>query len=288
MTTLDLDQQPFPLTRAPGFTSFHGVPVVAVGENEEALIMLGRPDQRTILAATSAQYRAIYGQRILPGPALDTLSHGIRRTWARAVPGGDYCPWHIEETAANALHAQPVTIVDAEWLETEDVAVQEECPNCGRASRATQYRWSPGRIGWSPVRRCRYCTTQWPSADVYRVCVYKMRSARQRDDDGDADVRCFACGPGEGAITTGQPIDQPLCETCRGQHAPDTWQALITAGYATAHSDIQRDRWLYTMALRGTPPAEAAAAWTQRCALVRRRALASHRRANGTHTEARS
>ncbi|NUH42902.1 hypothetical protein HUF15_40500 [Streptomyces samsunensis] len=281
MTTLDLDQQPFSLNRAPGFTSSYGVPVVAVGEYEEVLIMLGWPDERTILAATSAQYRAVYGHRILPGPELDNLTRGIRRTWGRAVPGGDYCPWHIEETAANASHAQPVTIVNAEWLKTEDVAIQEECPTCGRASRATQSRCSPGRIGWSPVRRCRYCTTQWPSADVYRVSVFKMRPARRPNDDYGI-LRCFACGHSEGAIATGQPIAQPLCETCRGQHTPDTWQTLITAGYATEHSNAQRDRWLYTMALRGTPPAEAAAAWTQRCALVRSRALAASQKAEST------
>ncbi|WP_062010299.1 hypothetical protein [Streptomyces hygroscopicus] len=292
MTTLDIDRQPFSLSLAPGFTSFYGVPVVAVGEDCGTLIMLGQPDERTILAAVTAHFRVIYGQRILPGPEVNTLLREVRRTWARAVPGGGYCLWHTEETDPHALHAQSITLVEADWLEVEDLAVQEECPACGRASRSSELHLSPGRHGWSQVHRCGHCATQWPCADVYRPCLYKPRHTRGRVLSDPAD--CFGCGcstlwPCQDGCTTAttRPITQPLCRTCLAQHTPDTWHALTQAGYATPASDPQRDRWLYGEALRGTPPAEAAAAWTERCALVRRRVLAPYQKAKHTATETR-
>ncbi|MGW7603182.1 hypothetical protein [Streptomyces antimycoticus] len=269
-----LEQQPYSLSNAEGFESFRGTPIATIGEDCSTLLMLGHPDQRTILAATCALYRDRYGQRILPDSGLaEMINDGIRQSWARAVPADD-CPWHTEETSADAAYAQPITLVDAEWLDAEDVAVLEECPACGRASRSTDFRWSPGRTGWSRVHRCRHCTTQWPSADAYRVGLYKMPPTRSDDR-----AACFACGRTEGTTATAQPIDQPLCQNCHDQHTPDTWQALTAAGYATPASDAQRDRWLYTEALRGTPPATAATAWTERRALARHRALAAHKTA---------
>ncbi|MGW3563565.1 hypothetical protein ACWDSL_06630 [Streptomyces sp. NPDC000941] len=244
--------------------------------------MLGSPDQRTILAVTSAYYRVIYGQHILPGSGPQDLLRGVRRTWARAVPdGGDY-PWRIEETALDAQHSQPVILVDVESLTAEDIAVQEECSACGRASRTSDIAHLSGRPEPTRVHRCRYCATRWPSADVYRVSLYKERHLRR----GVGPVGCFACGctpalpcSSECTTATEQPIAQPLCQTCACQHTPETWQALTAAGYATPASDTQHDLWLYGEALRGTPPAAAAAAWTDRRTLVRRRALAAHRAA---------
>lgn len=280
-SALEHEQQPFPLHRSGDFEPLHGTPTVAIGQQCNALLMLGRPEQRKILAVTSAYYRVIYGQQILPG-GTENLLRGVRRTWARAVPdGGDY-PWRIEETVPDAQHSQPVTLVDVESLIAEDIAAQEECPACGRASRTSDIGHLPGRAEATRVHRCRYCATRWPSADVYRVSLYKQRRRRSVVDLGG----CFACGctitlPCSGGCTpaTDRPIAQTLCQTCACQHTPRTWQALTAAGYATPASDAQRDLWLYGEALRGTPPAAAAAAWTDRRALVRRRALAAYRAA---------
>ncbi len=66
----------WPLADADGFTTFHGTPIVAIGEDCGTLLMLGHPDDRTILAATSAQYRVLYGQRIRSGRELGDLLQG--------------------------------------------------------------------------------------------------------------------------------------------------------------------------------------------------------------------
>ncbi|MFF3863671.1 hypothetical protein [Streptomyces sp. NPDC002209] len=189
MTTLTNAAQAFPLSTASGFTHLYGIPVVAIEEDCGTLLMLGHPGARSILAATSAQYRRVYGQRILPGSELeDLVPFGVTKTWARAVPGGDSCPWHTELTSPEAMHALPVTLVSVDWLETEDMAVQEECPACGRASRTSDTAISPGRAGYSRVRTCRHCQTRWPSADDYRVSLYKVRAGIT--DPG----ACFGCG----------------------------------------------------------------------------------------------
>ncbi|WP_331718829.1 hypothetical protein OG851_43150 (plasmid) [Streptomyces sp. NBC_00161] len=278
MTTLTNAAKAFPLTTASGFTRLYGISVVAIEEDCGTLLMLGHPDERSILAATSAQYRRVYGQRILPGRELDDLiPFGVTKTWARAVPGSDSCPWHTELTSPDARHALPVTLVSVDWLEAETMAVQEECPACGRASRTSDTAISPGRAGYSRVRTCRHCHTRWPSADDYRISLYKVRASIT---DPNA---CFGCGcttawtcSPDCQMTDHRPTTQPLCTTCRAQHNATTWQALTNAGYATAPSDGQRDRWLYTEALRGIHPATAAATWTERRALARKRTLAAH------------
>lgn len=84
---------------------------MAIDDDCGTLLMLGHPDDRTILATTSAHYRVLYGQRIRAGRALgDLLPHGVHRTWGRAVPGGDDCPWHTELTAPDAQHALPPSV----------------------------------------------------------------------------------------------------------------------------------------------------------------------------------
>ncbi|WP_432003697.1 hypothetical protein [Streptomyces sioyaensis] len=267
----------FSLADAEGFTTLHGTPVVAIDDDCGTLLMLGHPDDRHVLATTSAQYRVLYGQRIRGGRALgDLLPHGVRRTWARAVPGGDDCPWHTEVTAPDAQHALPITLVEVDVLDAEDIAVQEQCPACGRASRTSDIAYSPGRTGYSRVHNCRFCGTRWPSADEYRVCLYKVRTRSGIDWAGCFGCGCtdtWPCNTGCRMAGNGRPITQPLCTTCFAQHTPATWQALTAAGYAAADSDAQRDRWLYTSALRGTEPATAAAEWTERRALTRERAL---------------
>ncbi|GGN65416.1 hypothetical protein GCM10012285_68160 [Streptomyces kronopolitis] len=272
----------YPLAGATGFTNLHGTQVVAIDEDCGTLLMLGHPDDRTVLAVTNAQYRVLYGQRIRPGRALGALTlHGVRRTWARAVPGGGDCPWHTEVTAPDAQHAGPVTLVDVDSLDAEDIAIQEQCPACGRASRTSDIACSPGRTGYSRVHNCHFCGTQWPSADAYRVCLFKVRTRSGGDPSGCFGCGCTAtwpCAAGCRLVGGGRPIAQPLCTTCLAQHTPETWQALTAAGYAAAESDEQRDRWLYTEALRGTEPATAAGEWSERRALTRQRALVTHQR----------
>ncbi|WP_329391527.1 hypothetical protein OG625_39960 (plasmid) [Streptomyces sp. NBC_01351] len=283
MTTLT-NTEAFPLSTAKGFTRLYGIPVVAIEEDCGTLLMLGHPDERSILAVTAAQYRLVYGQRILPGRELDELiPFGVKKTWARAVPRDGYCPWHTELTGTDAEHALPITLVSVDWLEAEDVAVQEQCPVCGRASRTSDIASTPGRSGYSRVRTCRHCHTRWPSVDAYRVSLYKLRKP-----GGIDPAACFGCGctpawtcsPGC-QMSDNPPITQPLCTTCQAPHNATTWQALTDAGYASPASDEQRDRWLYTQALRGTHPTTAATAWTERRALVRCRALAATARDRG-------
>lgn len=277
--TADHHPTAFSLVGADGFTMLHGTPVVAIDGDCGTLLMLGHPDDRHILATTSAHYRVLYGQRIRGGRALgDLLPHGVHRTWGRAVLGGDDCPWHTELTAPDAQHALPITLVDVDMLDAEDIAIQEQCPACGRASLTSDIAHSPGRAGYSRVHTCRVCATWWPSADAYRVCLYKIRTRSGIDPAG-----CFGCGCTDnwqcdaGCQLAGEdrPIAQLLCTTCLAQLTSDTWRALTAVGYAAAESDEQRDRWLYTAALRGTAPLTAAAEWTERRALTRQRALAA-------------
>lgn len=37
---------------------------MAIGEDGCTLLMLGHPDERSVLAVTAAQYRTVYGQHI--------------------------------------------------------------------------------------------------------------------------------------------------------------------------------------------------------------------------------
>ncbi|WP_407842071.1 hypothetical protein ACE1OC_42730 (plasmid) [Streptomyces sp. DSM 116496] len=279
MNTLNTTEA-FPLSTADGFTTLYGVPVVAIGEDGGTLLMLGHPDERSILAVTSAQYRTVYGQCIRPGSELnDLIAFGVKRAWARAVPATDG-PWSTELTQPDRKHALPVTFVSVEWLEATDVAVQEQCPACGRASRTSEIASSSGRAGYSPVRACRYCLARWPSADAYHVSLFKLPLW-----DGADPAACFGCGctstftcSAGCRMTDDSPITQLLCMACQAPHSASTWQALRDAGYGSPASDAQRDRWLYTEALRGTHPTTAATTWTERRALARHRALAANAR----------
>lgn len=171
-----------------------------------------------------------------------------------------------------------MTVIGVEWLEYEDVAVQSECPACDRPSRSTRLTTGPGRAGWGHYHRCRSCGHQWPAAPIRRPNLTKHRRWQPTRPDGCFACPCipeFPCGPGC-AIWHHPLIGQRLCATCRTQHTDDVWKQLVAVAYGTATAfdrlDDQRDRWLYSEALRGIPPVQAAQTWQHRLTLTARRA----------------
>jgi hypothetical protein len=264
------------------FDTHYGIPVTTIGLECEGLLALGHLADRHVLAVTNAYHRRVWGHRILPSRELDDLIHfGTKHVWILTTRGdGEPYEWEYKETDADADHAQHATLIDVEWIAHEDDAVQSECPACGKPSRSTRGAVGPGRAGWGTYHRCRACDHQWPAAPTY-----PLRLERGRTWPATRDGSCFACHclpdfpcTGGCAIGTDPVIRQPLCTRCRAQHTPEIWQQLAAVAYGTARQadtrDAQRDRWLYSEALRGVPPVQAAAAWTQRIAQTAQRAAA--------------
>ncbi|MFE9770010.1 hypothetical protein ACFYPC_36720 [Streptomyces sp. NPDC005808] len=266
-----------------GFTTLYGIPTVPLGVDGEGLMALGHVADRAVLAVTNSYYRRVYGHRILPSSELTDLTHrGTQRIWihvTRCDDDHDYA-WEFEEADATSPGAQVATTIAVEWLTYEDVAVQSQCPACDRRNGSTSLTTGPGRAGWGHYHRCRNCSHTWPTAPALRPTLTKHRTWSPSRPDG-----CFACNclpeyPCTDGCTihTQPPIGQQLCTTCRAQHPADTWKQLTAVAYGTAASldllDEQRDRWLYSEALRGIPPKQAAQSWQHRLALTNRRASA--------------
>ncbi|MCX4581404.1 hypothetical protein OHB41_51590 [Streptomyces sp. NBC_01571] len=261
------------------FEAHYGIPVTALGEGEN-LLALGHLTDRRVLAATSAYHRRIWGSRVQPSRELDDLIHfGTRHLWIVPVrsASADTYGWEYTETDDGDSRAQPATVIDVEWLTREDATVQSECPACGKASRSTRSITGPGRAGWANYHRCRACDHQWPAVPASQVSL-ERRCSWPTSWEGS----CFACSclpdlPRTADCTTDLDpvIDQPLCSCCRAEHSPTVWQQLVAVAYGTAlHTDAHddsRDRWLYSEALRGITPAQAARTWTDRVAQTARR-----------------
>ncbi|MDQ0605510.1 hypothetical protein QF037_009943 [Streptomyces canus] len=227
----------------------------------------------------------MWGYRVRPSSELADLTRfGSRRLHIRVTPGSeddDYA-WQFHTAEPDDSTAQAATLIDVEWLAHEDVAVQSECPACTKASRSTSLITGPGRTGWGHYHRCRACDHAWPAAPEYTPGLTKHGRWSFTRADG-----CFACSclrdyPCQDGCTI-QPdplIGQRLCTHCRSQHPHDVWQQLAAVAYGTTtvfdHLDDQRDRWLYSEALRGTSPAQAAQAWQHRLALTAQRAAPRH------------
>jgi hypothetical protein len=286
-------------TTEEGFTTLYGVPITAMGEDGEYLLALGHPDDRRVLAVLNAYHRGC-GLRLTGGSALRALTdHGVNRTFGAAVaaaPSEEY-DWYLNPATRDDPHAQPVTWIDQGDLDCEDVAQQEECPTCGRPSRATTYGWGPGRRTGGPLHRCRHCNDRWPATPVYRPVLWKRRKRSHRNEPGG----CFACtcadsyrcSPDCTATTPDDITGHPLCTACRSRYTPDVRRALAAAGYGTAlpYEDFaeQRDLWLVSRLQLGIPPEEAARAWADRIDRAARRAhnQALHRRTNTRRTQTR-
>ncbi|MER6441306.1 hypothetical protein ABT275_33715 [Streptomyces sp. NPDC001185] len=260
------------------FETQYGIPVTSLGEGE-SLLALGHLTDRRVLAVTAAYHRRVWGHRVLPSRELDDLIHfGTRDLWMLPVrsASADSYGWEYKETDADDSRAQPATVIDVEWLAHEDAAVQSECPACGKASRSTRSDTGPGRAGWASYHRCRACEHQWPAVPAYQVSLERRCSWPT-----SWDFSCFACSclpdlPRTAGCTidTDPVIGQPLCSCCRAEHSPTVWQQLADVAYGTAirtdaHDD-SRDRWLYSEALRGITPAQAARDWTLRVTTARR------------------
>jgi hypothetical protein len=264
-------------TTEEGFDKLYGIPAVALGEECDRLMALGHITDRAVLAVTIAYHRRVWGHRILPCSELaDLTRHGTKRIGIKVTKGGeddDYA-WHFDDADPEDPTAQAATVMSVEWLDHEDVAVQSECPACNRASRSTSLTTGPGRDGWGRYHRCRHCDHKWPAAPAHRPSLTKRRRFKLSRPDG-----CFACAcVPEYPCTSGctswhNPlIGQRLCATCRNQLPDDVWQQLVAVAYGTATAfddlDDQRDRWLYSEALRGIPPAQAAQTWQHRLTLT--------------------
>lgn len=268
-------------TTAEGFDTLYGIPAVALGEDCDRLMALGHLTDRAVLAVTNAYHRRVWGHRIQPSNELTDLTrHSTKRTKIKATKGGEHddYAWQFDTADPDNPTAQAITVISVEWLAHDDVAVQSECPACTRASRSTTLIAGRGRHGWGQYHRCRYCDHAWPAAPAHRPDLTKHRRFSLSRPDS-----CFACPclPGypctDGcAISHHPPTGQQMCATCSSQHTDAVWAQLAAVAYGTTtavdHLDDQRDRWLYSEALRGIPPTQAARTWQQRLALTARRA----------------
>ncbi|MEU9072052.1 hypothetical protein AB0D60_34855 [Streptomyces sp. NPDC048306] len=273
-------------TAPEGFDTLYGIPAIALGEECDRLMALGHITDRAVLAVTNAYQRRVWGHRVLPGSTLtDLIRSGTRRINIKVTRGGeadthdeDEYAWYFQDAEPDDSTAQSATVIDIEWLDREDVAVQSECPACGRASRSTTLTAGPGRAGWGRYHRCRSCGHAWPAVPVRHLSLTKHRRWSPTSPDG-----CFACNcqPGypctaDCAIWFNPLIGQRLCATCRDRHATGAWQQLAAVSYGTISVlddlDAQRDRWLYSETLRGVPPVQAAQTWQHRVALTIHRA----------------
>ncbi|MFD9047790.1 hypothetical protein [Streptomyces zaomyceticus] len=156
-----------PFADAGGFSAYYGVRLAPLGEDGDSLLLLGHQDDNTVLAVLTVYFRRVCGERILPDSRVDDLRRdGIRRTWARRLPGDGHFDWRFEQTAPHTEGAQKVTILPSLWLSTEEVAAQEHCPqdDCGRASRSHRAYGFINDQGPLPVRTCWYCGNRWASA----------------------------------------------------------------------------------------------------------------------------
>ncbi|MFE7958700.1 hypothetical protein [Streptomyces sp. NPDC057413] len=268
-------------TEEEGFDTLYGIPAISLGEECDRLMALGHIPDRAVLAVTGAYHRRVWGHRILPGSELADLTRsGTKRIRIKVTKGGEDAEyaWHFEDADPDDPTAQAATVIDVEWLDHEDVAIQSECPVCNRASRSTSLNTGPGRAGWGRYHRCRYCDHKWPAAPVRRPDLAKRRCWNPTRPDGCFACACqpdFPCTAGC-AIWHNPLIGQRLCATCRNQHTDDVWKQLAAVAYGTATTfddlDDQRDRWLYSEALRGIPPAQAAQTWQHRLTLTALRA----------------
>ncbi|MFJ5680297.1 hypothetical protein [Streptomyces sp. NPDC093097] len=262
-----------------GFDTLHGVPTTTLGENADHLMALGHLTDRAVLAVTNAYHRRVWGQRILPCSQLADLTRlGTKRIGIKVTKESDDYAWHFDYADRDDPTAQAATIIDIEWLCHEDIAVQSECPTCNRSSRSTNHTTGPGRTGWGHYHHCRYCDHKWPTAPARLPNLTKHRRRELPRPDG-----CFACFcvpeyscTARCTIQYNPLIGQRLCATCRNQLPDDVWRQLAAVAYGTATTfddlDDQRDRWLYSEALRGIPPTQATQTWQHRLTLTALRA----------------
>ncbi|MFF7566600.1 hypothetical protein ACFZB4_42420 [Streptomyces pseudovenezuelae] len=267
-------------TTEEGFETLYGVPVVALGQDDR-LMALGHLTDRAALAVTTAYHRRVWGYRILPNRELARLTRsGTQRSHITVTKGGqdDDYPWQFEDADPDDPTAQTVTLITIEWLDHEDITTRSTCPACARASWSTSLTTGPGRAGWGRYHRCLYCGHRWPTAPAPHPSLTKNRRWNPARPDG-----CFACAClphypcTDGCAIGHDPLTgQQMCATCRSQHTDDIWKQMVAVAYGTAttfdYLDDQRDRWLYSEALRGIPPAQAARTWQQRLALASRQA----------------
>lgn len=140
---------------------YRGLLVTCIGE-DGALLIVGHPPARDVLAATSAYYRDTCGQRLRPFQGND-LADSIKRSWGRFIAYPTRSEWQLQPCWESTPGAMPVTWMYAEDGDTQDLGDVEHCPTCGRPSRGLAYDAVNGqRVHVCPSPTCRH---QWPVTD---------------------------------------------------------------------------------------------------------------------------
>ncbi|MFF3208369.1 hypothetical protein [Streptomyces sp. NPDC002962] len=154
----DLDQAVFvPSGDDVSFT--HRVLLVTDFGEDGDLLFIGHPPVREVLAATSAYYRHICGQR-LRAYGDHVLADSITRGRCRFVAYPTREDWRIRSVPPDTPDALPVTWMRAQDGDLQDLSNPVHCPACKRPSRGLDYdRESGQRVHLCPSPDCRH---QWP------------------------------------------------------------------------------------------------------------------------------
>jgi hypothetical protein len=131
-------------------------------EEDGDLLVIGHPPAREVLAATSAYYRHICGQRLRPFDG-HSLVDSVSRGWCQFVAYPTRTDWQIRYASQDTPGALPVTWVYAQDGHTQDLGSLGRCPVCACYSRGLDYdRESGQRVHVCPSPACRH---QWPIID---------------------------------------------------------------------------------------------------------------------------
>ncbi|MFC4506153.1 MULTISPECIES: hypothetical protein [Streptomyces] len=157
----DMDQAVFVPSGDDVSFTLRGLLVTEIGEDGD-LLFSGHPPVREVLAATSAYYRHICGQRLRAFDGRD-LADSIARGWCRFVAYPTRTDWRIRSASEDTPGALPVTWMYAQEGDTQDLGDPVHCPACGRSSRGLDYDHVTGqRVHLCPSPDCRH---QWPVDD---------------------------------------------------------------------------------------------------------------------------
>ncbi|MFE7934319.1 hypothetical protein ACFU6S_37520 [Streptomyces sp. NPDC057456] len=154
----DVDQAVFVLSGDDVSFTHQGLLVTEFGEDGD-LLFTGHPPVREVLAATSAYYRHICGQR-LRAYGDHVLTESITRGWCRFVAYPTREDWRIRSASQDTSGALPVTWMYVQEGDTQDLGEPVHCPTCGRPSRGLDYDHVTGqRVHLCPSPACRHL---WP------------------------------------------------------------------------------------------------------------------------------
>lgn len=158
-TTYDMNRAVFSPSGSDVSFIHQGLLMTELGE-DGCLLVGGHPPVRNVLAATSAYYRHTCGQR-LRAYSGSVLTDSITRDWVRFVAYPTRTEWQIRSASENTPGALPVTWMQAQDGDTQDLGPVDHCPTCGRPSRGLDYHPATGQhVHACPSPVCRH---QWPA-----------------------------------------------------------------------------------------------------------------------------